>query len=172
MPDNEIIVLHDAKLDRSTTGQGFVSKWTWLELQSIQAKKTHLGYTDCFPSNPVIEYTPPIGPAFASIPRLIDVFHLLQQQERQDLEVIIDIKWDNPLAIMYHLKKILELPDYQDLLPRLTLGIWSPFFIPFLPTLPVKKSFIGSNLYLARLLLGPPTLSWIFINACMSGSTP
>lgn len=149
--DNEIIVLHDATLERSTTGQGFVSKWTWAELQTIQAKQTNLGYSECFPVSPVLDYTPPKGPEYAPIPRLIDVLHLILQQERKDLDLIIDIKWDNPLAIMSHLKKVLELPEYQTLLPRTTLGIWSPIFIPFLPQLPVKKSFIGSNLYLARL---------------------
>jgi glycerophosphoryl diester phosphodiesterase len=165
--DNEVVVLHDPTLDRTTTGKGNVTEWTWKELQQLKAIKSNLGFNECFPLRATafqdipIQHTrvhedpklhPLAGPEEAPIPRLIDVFDMLLAYPRKDIKCIIDIKWDNPLAIMTHLNVILRLPKYKSLLSKLTLGIWSPHFLWSLPPreIPVKRSFIGSNAVLAR----------------------
>ncbi|KAJ3376184.1 hypothetical protein GGF31_000251 [Allomyces arbusculus] len=158
--DNEIVILHDAVLDRATTGKGSVTNYTWAELQQFQAIKTNLGYKDCFttPGKVLLlsDAHPEAGPKSAPIPRLVEVLDLVLGHARQDLTMIIDIKFDNPLAIMTHLRVLLEQPQYAPLLPRITLGIWSPHFLFSLPprSLPVKRSFIGRSLTLAWCFYG------------------
>ncbi|KAI9223315.1 PLC-like phosphodiesterase [Blastocladiella britannica] len=162
--DNEVVVLHDPTLDRTTTGTGNVRDYNWAELQALRAIKTHLGYGECFATTSSTSTKaiadaatahPDAGPAEAAIPRLVDVLDMVASYSRP-VTVIIDIKWDNPLAIMTHLRRILDLPQYSALLPRITLGIWSPHYLWSLPpaSVPVKRSFIGTNLTVARLCSG------------------
>ncbi|KAI9182991.1 hypothetical protein H9P43_003907 [Blastocladiella emersonii ATCC 22665] len=151
--DDVVVVMHDPELDRTTTGKGSVRNHTWAELQQLRGVKTHLGFTECFgldAGDPALH--PGAGPATAPIPKLADVFDLLLAYPRP-VTCIIDIKWDNPLSIMTHLRSVLAVPAYAPLLPRITLGIWSPHFIPALPprSVPVVRSFIGANLTLARM---------------------
>ncbi|KAJ3351267.1 hypothetical protein GGF32_004403 [Allomyces javanicus] len=158
--DHEIVVLHDTTLDRTTTGKGNVTDRTWDEVKQLRAVKTHLGYKDCFAKHGcdlvVPDAHPEAGPTTAPIPRLVEVMDMLLAHPRQDATMIIDIKWDNPIDIMTHLRTLLERPQYASLLPRITLGIWSPHYLFALPprSLPVKRSFIGNSLALAQLFYG------------------
>lgn len=45
--DSVVVLLHDATLDRTTTGKGLLSEYTWAELQSIRLKDHSGRVTDC-----------------------------------------------------------------------------------------------------------------------------
>ncbi|KAL7753041.1 hypothetical protein RI367_001492 [Sorochytrium milnesiophthora] len=110
------------------------------------------------------------------VPRLVEVLDWLLTLERP-LGLVIDVKvlsldllphthhsqvagqFDNPLAIMHHLKLILARDEYASLLPRTTIGIWSPHFLPSLIALrrynnaqlaPIRRSLITRNIGLAK----------------------
>lgn len=51
--DSVIVLMHDATLDRTTTGKGKVSDYTWKELQSVRLKDSEGNVTQC--SIPTLE---------------------------------------------------------------------------------------------------------------------
>ena len=45
--DSVIVLMHDATLDRTTTGKGKIKDYTWEELQSLRLKDHSGKVTDC-----------------------------------------------------------------------------------------------------------------------------
>lgn len=141
--DNEVVVMHDSTLDRTTNATGPIRAMNYSDLKKVKAINTYLGLEEYS-----MEGNVDLPQMSAPIPKLEDVFKVLLKYPR--VTCIIDIKWDNPLSIMIHLTKILQ--NYQELHHRLTLGVWSILFVPFLPKLPVKRSFIGSSWILGMMM--------------------
>ncbi|CAO3609269.1 unnamed protein product [Cunninghamella blakesleeana] len=107
--DNEIVMMHDLTLQRTTTGNGAVSDHPWV------------GYIDELTTK-----TEPPQP----IPRLKDVVNLLihSHTTNPDLKMIVDIKFDNDIAILDHLYKLLEEEHKEQvniLRQQIIIGIWN-----------------------------------------------
>jgi len=73
--DGRLVVLHDATLDRTTTGTGKVAEVTFADLKKLDAG---VKYNAKFARTPV--------------PELAEVFRLLGQDKRLDLKICIDVK--------------------------------------------------------------------------------
>ncbi|KAI9485638.1 MAG: PLC-like phosphodiesterase [Benjaminiella poitrasii] len=134
--DNEIIMMHDLTLDRTSTGTGAVHDQMW-----------H-GYID----NLTTKTSPP-----QPIPRFNDVVNLLTQPKISStcgLYMIVDIKYDNPIEILDVLADLLNnyLKTYPQLADMLIIGIWSLDFLKKAKTLfpQFKLCFIGLSLSAAR----------------------
>ncbi|KAG2229427.1 PLC-like phosphodiesterase [Thamnidium elegans] len=134
--DNEVVVMHDLTLDRTSTGKGPVRESNW-----------H-GYIDGLTTK-----AEPSQP----IPRFKDVLDLLTQPEVSSIEglyMIVDIKYDNPIEILDALHKLIEtyLPQHAKLCDQLVIGIWNIEFLEKAKELfpKFKFCFIGISLSAAR----------------------
>ncbi|KAI9308273.1 PLC-like phosphodiesterase [Cunninghamella echinulata] len=112
--DKEIVMMHDLTLQRTTTGHGPVSDHPWV------------GYIDGLTTK--TEQPQPI-------PRFRDVLDLLIRPDtasKQDLTMIVDIKFDNDIEILDHLYALIE-EEYKDhvqvLRRQLIIGIWNPDYL-------------------------------------------
>ncbi|KAI8882970.1 PLC-like phosphodiesterase [Backusella circina FSU 941] len=104
--DNEIIMMHDLTLQRTTTGTGSIRDHTWNEIQAYTTKKGN-----------------------QPIPRLKEVLDFMDQIEdkREGFYMIIDIKFDNPIEILDVLSTLLN--GYPHLQNHLVIGIWNLEFL-------------------------------------------
>ncbi|KAI9247827.1 PLC-like phosphodiesterase [Sporodiniella umbellata] len=100
--DNEIVMMHDTTLNRTTTGLGSVRDHDWKgDIDQLLTKDSQ-----------------------QPIPRLKDVLELMKTAEQY---AIVDIKFDNPLEILDHLQVLLN--EYNQLKPKLIIGIWNVEFM-------------------------------------------
>ncbi|KAG2228163.1 hypothetical protein INT45_009209 [Circinella minor] len=132
--DGEIIMMHDMKLDRTTTGTGKVGD------------VNYHGYIDGL----VTKTKPP-----QTIPLFRDVVKLMLRQDVIDKKMyfVVDIKFDNPIEIMDKVHKLLktEFGDHMDTLARqLVIGIWHVDFLPMAQSIGFPICFIGLSLTAAR----------------------
>ncbi|KAI7872547.1 PLC-like phosphodiesterase [Spinellus fusiger] len=132
--DGEVIIMHDLTLHRTTTGIGLVHRVPWKGYIEHLATKT----------------TPP-----QPIPRLRDVIDLLIRPEVvvKNITMIIDIKFDNPLAIIDAIYDVVkDYQDYTSLKKQLVFGIWNTAFLEavqhFFPGYEI--CYIGSSVSIAR----------------------
>ncbi|RIA89848.1 PLC-like phosphodiesterase [Glomus cerebriforme] len=113
--DNELIIIHDPSLDRTTTGNGMISD------------KKYFGD---------IEFLTTKQEPRCSIARFQDVFDLLLKPENSHVWAVIDIKVYLSPKVLITLNKILKSYD-EDLSvfsKRIALGIWHPKFISYART--------------------------------------
>ncbi|KAI9497071.1 PLC-like phosphodiesterase [Zychaea mexicana] len=132
--DGEIIMMHDMKLNRTTTGHGKIGE------------VNYHGYIDGLET----KSDPP-----QPIPLFRDVVKLMLRQDVIDrnMYMIIDIKFDNPIEIMEAVHKLLktEFGDHMDTLARqLVIGIWHVDFLPEAQKIGFPICFIGLSLAAAR----------------------
>lgn len=131
--DNELIIMHDPSLDRTTTGKGMISD------------RNYFGD---------IEFLTTQEEPRCPISRFQDVFDLLLKAENSHVWAVIDIKMYNSPEILVTLSKILKSynEDLSVFSKRITLGIWHPKFISYakthLPEIPIVH--IGISLEIAR----------------------
>ncbi|KAI8890140.1 PLC-like phosphodiesterase [Backusella circina FSU 941] len=134
--DNEIIMMHDLTLQRTTTGTGPVRDNNWQGgIDQLVTKKE--------PCQP--------------IPRLNDFLDFLIEPEVAAIEglyMIIDIKFDTPIEIMDFLSVLLSkyTSSHPNLYNKLIIGVWSVDFLKKAQTLlpEFKKCFIGLSIPAAR----------------------
>ncbi|RCH96747.1 hypothetical protein CU097_010136 [Rhizopus azygosporus] len=132
--DNEIVMMHDTTLNRTTTGLGQVREHDWYgDIDQLLTKAE--------PRQP--------------IPRLNDILDLITQPHvKKDLYMIIDIKYDNPIEILDVLQNLLGsyTHNHPDLSDRLIIGIWNVEFMKKAKELfpHYKLCFIGISLPAAR----------------------
>ncbi|CAO0796166.1 unnamed protein product [Mucor circinelloides] len=135
--DNEIVMMHDLTMNRTSTGLGPVREQNW-----------H-GYIDGITTK-----TEPPQP----IPRFNDVLDYLIQPEisegKKGLYMIVDIKFDNPIEILDVLKQLLDTytETYPQLFDQLVIGIWNVEFLKKAKELfpKFKLCFIGLSVTAAR----------------------
>ncbi|KAI8375616.1 PLC-like phosphodiesterase [Choanephora cucurbitarum] len=134
--DNEIIMMHDLTLNRTTTGTGAVRDHNW-----------H-GYIDTLKTK-----TEPAQP----ISRLNDVIEMLIRPDIKSKEgfyMIVDIKFDNPIEILDVLSQLIDnySQDHPELYRLLVIGIWNLDFLKKAQTLfpQFKLCFIGISISAAR----------------------
>ncbi|CDS12858.1 hypothetical protein LRAMOSA05042 [Lichtheimia ramosa] len=134
--DGEIVMMHDMTLNRTTTGTGTIGQVNW-----------H-GYIDS-----LVTKTDPPQP----IPRFKEVVQLMLRQDVIDknMYMIVDIKFDNPIAILNAMHDLLkaEFADHMSTLARqLVIGIWHVDFLKTTQALfpDFKICFIGLSLDAAR----------------------
>ncbi|KAG0734303.1 hypothetical protein G6F37_011753 [Rhizopus arrhizus] len=132
--DNEIVMMHDTTLNRTTTGLGQVRDHDWHgDIDQLLTK----------------------AEPRQAIPRLNDVLDLITQPHiSKSLYSIIDIKYDNPIEILDYLQNLLEnySKKHPDLIHRLIIGIWNVEFMKKAKELfpQYKLCFIGLSLSAAR----------------------
>ncbi|ORZ04373.1 PLC-like phosphodiesterase [Absidia repens] len=135
--DGELVMMHDLTLQRTTTGTGPVSDHTWFgDIDGLKTKAE--------PSQP--------------IPRLNDVLDLLIRPEvasKEELYMIVDIKFDNAIEILDRLHKLLEeeYKDHASLQRQIVIGIWHHDFLAKVKELfgdKYKTCFIGLSITAAR----------------------
>ncbi|KAG9304263.1 hypothetical protein G9A89_019825 [Geosiphon pyriformis] len=131
--DDEVIILHDPDLDRTTTGYGPVAQANYHDnIKHVTTKQT----PHCL------------------LPRFEDVIDMLLKEQNQHVWGVIDVKPTNPLNIFELLARILRSrnPDLQVFSKRIMLGIWHPKFLPsarkYLTEIPIVN--IGTSIYIAR----------------------
>ncbi|CAG8621384.1 9037_t:CDS:2, partial [Acaulospora colombiana] len=150
--DGEVIILHDASLDRTTTGEGKVS-----------TKNFH-GY---------IEFLTTKKPPHCKIPRFQDILDLLLKPENSSVWAVIDVKIDNSPEVLIALSTILKnYGDLKDFKSRFNLGIWHPKFMPiarhYLSELPIVH--IGCSVNVARRYFSDVDgYNMLFISLCNYG---
>ncbi|KAI8078643.1 PLC-like phosphodiesterase [Halteromyces radiatus] len=134
--DGELVMMHDLTLQRTTTGTGNVGDHPWY------------GYIDGLKTK-----AEPAQP----IPRLNDVFDLLVRPEvasNEQLYMIVDIKFDNPIEILDRLYALLEeYKEYASLQRQVVIGVWHHDFLDRTRELfgdTYKICFIGLSLVGAR----------------------
>lgn len=134
--DNEIVMMHDLTLNRTSTGLGPVRENNW-----------HGGIDQ------LTTKTEPHQP----IPRFNDVLDLLIQPEASSIEglyMIVDIKYDNPIEILDVLSKLLDTytADHPKLFEQLVIGIWDTNYLKKAKELfpKFKLCFIGISISAAR----------------------
>lgn len=88
--DDEVVVIHDATVDRTTNGHGAVADLTLAELQTLDARSIHTDW-----------------PEPAVIPRLADVLHLVAPVATMEIE----IKPDSPARYARLLPRVLAVMD-------------------------------------------------------------
>ncbi|RIB09930.1 PLC-like phosphodiesterase [Gigaspora rosea] len=130
--DDEIIILHDSSLDRTTTGEGEVS-----------TRNFH-GY---------IEFLTTKEQPHCYIPRFQDILEVFIKQKDSKVWAIIDVKLENSPRILMVLSNLLKQHDnLSRFMDRFILGIWHPKFLSvarqYLPELPIVH--IGLSLNIAR----------------------
>ncbi|KAI8382322.1 PLC-like phosphodiesterase [Blakeslea trispora] len=134
--DNEIIMMHDLTLNRTTTGTGAVRDQNW-----------H-GYIDTLKTQ-----SDPAQP----ISRFNDVLDMLIRPDissKKGFYMIVDIKFDNPIEILDVLSKLLDgyLVDHPELYDLLVIGIWNIDYLKKAQQLfpKFKLCFIGISISAAR----------------------
>ncbi|KAF0413131.1 PLC-like phosphodiesterase [Gigaspora margarita] len=130
--DDEIIILHDSSLDRTTTGKGEAS-----------TRNFH-GY---------IEFLTTKEQPHCNIPRFQDILEVFLKQKDSKVWAVIDVKLENSPRILMVLSTLLKQHDYLSrFMDRFILGIWHPKFLSvarqYLPELPIV--YIGYSLNIAR----------------------
>ncbi|CAG8473943.1 11831_t:CDS:2 [Paraglomus brasilianum] len=132
--DNQIIICHDATLDRTTTGSGHISSVPYYGV--IEHLKTK--------SNPQ-----------CPIPRIEDIIDVIMRPENSHVFAVLDIKFNNSPTIFEVLSRILQKHSNGDLSifkTRLFLGIWRSSSLPYchtyLPQIPIMH--IGVSLQIAE----------------------
>ncbi|ORX50567.1 PLC-like phosphodiesterase [Hesseltinella vesiculosa] len=134
--DNQLVMMHDLTLQRTTTGTGAVGE------------QDYFGGIDQLTTK---DQAQPIA-------RMNDVLDLLLEPTTpDDMWMIIDIKYDNPLAILDAVHDLLKEEKYavhtEVLQQRVVLGIWHPDFLTKVRELfgdAYKVCFIGASLSGAR----------------------
>ncbi|KAI8993431.1 PLC-like phosphodiesterase [Pilobolus umbonatus] len=134
--DGEIIMMHDASLNRITTGQGIVYTHNWKDdVDKLTTKKD----------------------GNQRIARFRDVLDMLIQPDiasRDGFYMIVDIKYDNPIEILDVLSTLIEsyTEEHPQLYSQLVIGIWNIDFLSKARTLFPKHKlcFIGLSLSAAR----------------------
>jgi glycerophosphoryl diester phosphodiesterase len=123
--DQEIVVLHDAMVDRTTNGAGPVSELTREQIQRLDARAD-------FPDWP----TP------CRIPTLDEVFSLLPSETVLEIE----IKRDEPERLAILVPKLIALIDRYDASERVTISSFDNHALRLMrdaaPVLP--RAFIGA----------------------------
>jgi glycerophosphoryl diester phosphodiesterase len=123
--DQEVVVLHDATVDRTTNGQGAVSEMTWEQLSRLDARAD-------FPEWP--------EPCF--IPTLAQVLAALPPAARFEIE----IKRDDPARLAVLVSKLIPLLHEYEVAERVTLSSFDPVALELArdlaPALP--RAFIGA----------------------------
>lgn len=131
--DNEVVIMHDALLDRTTTGHGLISD------------KNYFGD---------IEYLTTKKEPHCPISRFQDVLDLLSKAENSHIWAVIDVKIQNSPKILITLSEIFKSrnKDFSEFSKQFSLGIWHPKFIPYAKTyLPgISIVYIGVSLDIAR----------------------
>ncbi|KAF9402177.1 hypothetical protein BGX21_010984 [Mortierella sp. AD011] len=152
--DDEIIVMHDPSLDRTTNGTGMVKDRPW-----------H-GYIDGLKS----KKEPHVG-----VPRCIDVLAFLAQEGNEKVWWNIDIKMNNsPSKLLSKFAKLIEdnFPG-RDFSSQIILGLWHPKFLAaadkYLPKF--SRIHIGFSIGIAQEHFPPSTVDGYSINF-MVLSTP
>ncbi|CAI2166114.1 17732_t:CDS:2 [Funneliformis geosporum] len=131
--DNEVVIMHDTLLDRTTTGHGLISG------------KNYFGD---------IEYLTTKKEPYCPISRFQDVLDLLSKEENSHIWAVIDVKIQNSPKILLALSEIFKSrnKDFTASSKQFSLGIWHPKFIPYaktyLPGIPIV--YIGISLDIAR----------------------
>ncbi|KAI8647623.1 PLC-like phosphodiesterase [Parasitella parasitica] len=135
--DDEIVMMHDLTLNRTSTGLGAVREQNW-----------H-GYIDGITTK-----AEPAQP----IPRFNDVLDFLIRPEisegNKELYMIVDIKFDNPIEILDILKQLLDTytERYPKLFDQLVIGIWNTEYLKRAKELfsKFRLCFIGVSVPAAR----------------------
>lgn len=109
--DNQVILMHDSTLDRTTDGTGVVSKRRYSNYIKDLYTKSNQG-----------------------IPMLSKLLDRLVNIKRKDKLVIFDIKEDNPIEILRYISAMFSLNKYQGLTSTVNfiLGIWSIEFLEYI----------------------------------------
>ncbi|CED84621.1 Glycerophosphoryl diester phosphodiesterase [Phaffia rhodozyma] len=131
--DGYVLMFHDAKLDRTTTGKGLIGEQNWQGVDGMKHARTK---------------KEPIQP----IPLFDEIIELLMKPENQHVKFNIDIKvHSDPVKVFPAISKIIS--QHPTIYPRLILGIWHPSFIlPSWQYLPaeLKRMHIGASVGIAR----------------------
>nr|AMJ52380.1 hypothetical protein [Rhizophagus clarus] len=126
--DDQVIMMHDTTLDKTTNGTGLVDDKNWF------------GYIEYLKSDN------------ESIPKFQDVLDLLKREENKDVFLILDIKEDNRIEILDIIADIIHSNFPYDFTSQLYLGIWTLEFLErarkVLPEFPI--SYISSDIYETR----------------------
>ncbi|KAF9432942.1 hypothetical protein BGZ76_010112 [Entomortierella beljakovae] len=144
--DGEIIVMHDASLNRTTDGTGLIKDRPWY------------GYIDGLKS----KKEPHVG-----VPRCVDVLAFLAQEGNEKVWWNIDIKMNNSPLLLARFAKLIEanFPG-RDFSSQIVLGLWHPKFLAaadqFLPTF--SRVHIGFSIQIARQHFPPSTVDGYSIN--------
>ncbi|KAF7728363.1 hypothetical protein EC973_006171 [Apophysomyces ossiformis] len=133
--DGEVIMMHDLTLDRTTTGSGPIKDHNWHgDIENLVTKKGQ-----------------------QPVPRFIEVLELLISNEVDDnMYMVVDIKFDNPLKILDALHELFQHESIQPHIPtlkkRLIIGIWDSTFLARSKELfeGFRFCFIGLSLEAAR----------------------
>ncbi|KAK9897228.1 PLC-like phosphodiesterase [Cystobasidium minutum MCA 4210] len=143
--DGQIVMFHDAYLNRTTNGKGLISK------------QAYIGGIDQLRTTKL--------PA-QSICTFAETLHLLMQPEARHVQLNVDVKLDNDPEILFKLmhEQISKFDEWQtQLAPRLILGLWHAKYIePAQRLLPYCK--------LAHIGVSPSIALKYFWNACSAFS--
>ncbi|CAG8447145.1 11398_t:CDS:2 [Ambispora gerdemannii] len=131
--DDKVVVLHDSRLERTTTGIGKIAKANYhSDLEHVTTKRA----------------------PHCRLPLFDDVVDMLLKEQHRQVWGVIDIKPGNPLNIFELLAEILRTrnSDLGVFSKRIMLGIWHPKFLPYarkaLPDIPIVN--ISESLTISR----------------------
>ncbi|RSH95433.1 hypothetical protein EHS25_000523 [Saitozyma podzolica] len=134
--DNVLVLFHDPKLDRTTTGTGRIREQPWKGvLEHVRTREE------------------PVQP----IPLFSEVLDILLLPENAHVKLNLDCKVDNDAVKLFTLVRdvIQGFPNWQTTLaPRVVLGLWHPKFLqpastllPYLPRYAISMSLPQSRRY-------------------------
>jgi glycerophosphoryl diester phosphodiesterase len=122
--DGQLVVIHDATVDRTTNGEGDVSSFTLAELQALDARAT-------FPEWP----EPCVVPTFGEV---LDVVQVLP-------ELLIELKGDTPARLDRIVPATIDEIVRRDIIDRVTLTSFDPYALEVARrTAPaIRRGYIG-----------------------------
>ncbi|MCC7372741.1 MAG: glycerophosphodiester phosphodiesterase [Chloroflexi bacterium] len=121
--DGELMVIHDADVDRTTNGHGPVSDFTARELAALDARAAF-----------------PDWPEPAGVPRLADVLDAFGSQHYQ-----IEIKTDAPEHLEIVAAKLVELIERSGIVARTEVASFDPAALEIMRRIApeIPRAFIG-----------------------------
>lgn len=140
--DEEVVIVHDARVDRTTNGKGFVSDFTVAQLKELQvrgsAKSSHLGKAE-----------------------ILCLWEIFQWLQHNSLLINIELKVDiYPQEVL--VAKVLAEIEINNLSERVII---SSFCHETLVTINKRAPFIRTSLIYSERMFRP----WIYAHICGSG---
>ena len=123
--DNQLVIIHDATVDRTTNGEGPVSSLTLADIQALDARAA-------FPDWP----EPCIVPTFGEV---LDVVEILP-------ELFIEIKGDTPERLDQIVPAAIAEILGRDIVDRVTLTSFDPYALELVQRLApqIRRGYIGA----------------------------